>query len=129
MKCESTLTRGCDSHKIRHFQQKHKEVDPKLALKLVVPADHEEAKKIKSKSFKDKHSTQDVTRDVPEAKNLDCKKSVANKVTESTTAVPNRIQKTISFSDDDVGNEEYSATSLEKIQTDINQIKVILMYS
>lgn len=43
------MVRGRESYKIRHFQQKHKDEDPKDSLKYIVPINHEEAKKLLTK--------------------------------------------------------------------------------
>ena len=46
LKCGTELTRGRESYKIRHWQQKHKNEDPKNSLTNIVPKDHESARKL-----------------------------------------------------------------------------------
>ena len=55
LKCGSTLARGRASYKERHWEQKHKDKNPKLAYQfIIISSDHEDAKKIKTKKNIDK---------------------------------------------------------------------------
>ena len=46
LKCGKELVRGRESYKIRHWQQNHKNENPKNALANIVPKDHESARKL-----------------------------------------------------------------------------------
>ena len=114
LKCGSTLTRGRASYKERHWEQKHIVENPKLAYQFIIPSDHKDAKKIKTKKNIDKVT---INHD-----DLDGR-LVEKKIHEETSMTQKNIQ---SYLDQDQAKKQTDKEAMTKMQSDVNQIKLML---
>ena len=114
LKCGSTLVRGRASYKERHWEQKHKDENPKLAYQFIIPSDHRDAKKIKTKKNIDKVTLNyDDLEERPVEKNLHEETSMTQKNNQS-------------YLDQDQAKKQTDEEAMTKMQSDIKQIKLML---
>ena len=118
--------RGGEFYKRRHWEAKHKHENPSLSLKYIVPSNHEDAKKL----MKDKPKEPD--HEIPKPQRLNLTKTTDDIVniisSKSKTSIESETtQKSIAgflLHDDEDSQEKED--NLVKMQSDINQIKLML---
>ena len=108
LKCGSILTRGRASYKERHWEEKLKVENPKLAYQLFIPSDHEDAKKIKTKKNIDKVTINYYDLDG---------RLVEKKIHEETSMTQKNIQ---SYLYQDQAKKQTDEETMTKMQSDIN---------
>lgn len=127
LKCGSTLSRGRDSYKIRHWEQMHKNEDPKLALELIVPSSHDDAKKLKlTKNASLDSQPNPPTNNDQEPITHHTTPSVIHDAIPSVVAGDQFTQKNIVGYLDNAKDIPTEDNSMAKIQSDINQLKLMV---
>ncbi len=124
--------RGGEFYKRRHWESKHKDEDSSLSLKYIVPSNHEDAKRLlKDKPRQPGHEIAKPQLTMSNVTNKTADDDIVHIIDNKskTNIKSEKMQKSIAgffLHDDEDSNSQEKDDNLVKMQSDINQIKLML---